>query len=321
MRSESKAVLIVAPRDDVWGLHRYLWQAVREEGHPLAERIELVVDTKLELPFRARLPELGAVVLLAQDPLGPLHPDVYRYALELERLCEDGGVPLVNRPDAVSRTCKTVQLLLLRRAGLDAPRAVRLAHWRDALAGDRLPFPLLLRYDCGHASEDVGFAGPFSSPAELRRARLPEHDAWPTRRTLAGLAAVEFFDTRCDDGLYRTLRGWVVGDRVIRTRLTITRFWHGHRASVEDQELFRDEITAFLHGEPDDEERALMLAAARATGLELVAIDHAITRDGRHVVYDVNPYPAVLPWWSGDRVFRHRVVDAFAALVERLAPV
>ena len=60
----------------------------------------------------------------------------------------------------------------------------------------------------------------------LRRARLREHDAWPRRRDLAGLAAVEFVDTRCDDGLYRTLRGWVIGDRVIRTRLTIARFWH-----------------------------------------------------------------------------------------------
>jgi hypothetical protein len=314
-----QAVLIVATRDDAWGLHRYLAEAVHELGHPLADRLEVVVDHKLELSFRARLPGLGAVVLLVQDPLGPLYPDVYRYALELARLCDDAGVPLVNRPDAVSRTCKTVQLLLLRRAGLDAPRAVRLAHWRDALDGDVVPFPLLLRYDCGHASEDMGFAGPFSSPEELLRARLPEHDAWPTRRNLAGLAAVEFFDTRCDDGLYRTLRGWVIGDRVIRTRLTIARFWHGHRPSVEDQALFRDEIMAFLHAEPDDEERALLLAAARATGLELVAIDHGLTRDGRHVVYDVNPYPGMLPWWSADAVFRRRVVDAFAALVESSA--
>jgi hypothetical protein len=112
----------------------------------------------------------------------------------------------------------------------------------------------------------------------------------------------------------------VIGDQVIRTRLTIARFWHGHRPSVEDQGLFRDEITAFLHGEPDDDERALMLAAARATGLEIVAIDHGETRDGRHVVYDVNPYPAALPWWSADLVFRRRAVDAFAALVQRLAP-
>lgn len=314
----SAPILVVSPGDDEWGLHRYLPQAAHEVGHALGERLELVVDPRLELAFEARLVRAGAVILFAQDPLGPLYPGVYRWAQELERLCDRAGVPLVNRPDALSRTCKTTQLLLLRRAGIDVARAVRLAHWRDALAGGRVPFPLFLRYDCGHASEDVGFAGPFSSPAELRRAGLPEHDAWPRRGRLAGLAAVEFLDTRCDDGLYRTLRSWVVGDRVIRSRLTIARFWHGHRPSVEDRELFRDEIVTFLHGVPDDEERTLMLAAARATGLELVAIDHAVTRDGRHVVFEVNPYPGMLPWWSGDLVFKRRTVDAVAALVERL---
>jgi hypothetical protein len=310
-------VLVVATRDDHWGLQRFFVQAVREAGHAIAGRIELLIDPKLELPFRDRLYEAGAVILFVQDPLGPLYPAVYRYALELERLCDEAGVPLVNGPEALSRTCKSVQLQLLRRAGLDAPRAVRLAHWRDALDGVRVPYPLFLRYDCGHASDDEGFAGPFATPAELRRARLPERDAWPTTRHLAGVTAVEFLETRCADGLYRTFRTWVVGDRVIRSRLTITRVWHGHRPAVPDRELFRDEIAAYLHGEPDAAERGLALAASRATGLEIVAIDHGVTQDGRHVVYDVNPYPGALPWWSGDLVFRRRAVDAFAALVEQ----
>ena len=313
-------MLVVATRDDRWGLQHFFPEALREAGHPLAERLELVIDPRLELPFRDRLPELGAVILFAQDPLGPLYPDVYRYALELERLCDEAGVPLVNRPEPLSRTCKSMQLLLLRRAGLDAPRAVRLSHWRDALDDGLVPYPLFLRYDCGHASDEEGFAGPFATAGELSRARLPERDAWPTLRHLAGVAAVEFLETRSADGLYRTLRTWVVGDSVIRSRLTVARVWHGHRPTVADRELFRDEITAVLHGTPDAAERELAREASRATGLAIVAIDHGVTRDGRHVVYDVNPYPAALPWWSGDLVFRRRAVDAFAAFLERLAP-
>jgi hypothetical protein len=311
-------ILLVATRDDDWALHGFFLQAARELRHPLGERLEVVVDPKLELAFRQQVAEAAAVILFVQDPLGPLYPRVYRYAQELERLCDHAGVPLVNRPEPLSRTCKSTQLLLLRRAGVDAPRAVRLAHWRDAIAGELVPFPLFLRYDCGHASDDEGFAGPFATADELRRAGLPGSDGWPTLRHLAGVAAVEFLETRCDDGLYRTFRTWVVGDRVIRSRLTVARVWHGHRPTVEDRELFRDEIRTFLHGEPDAAEGALMLAAARATGLEIVAIDHGPTREGRHVVYDVNPYPAALPWWSGDLVFKRRAVDALAALVDRL---
>ena len=311
--------LIVTPEPHEWGLPLHFTRLAREQRHPIADRLELVVDRELRLPFRDRLDDAGAVVFLAQDPLGPMYPRVYRYVLELEQACDGAGVPLLGRADPLSQTCKSRQLQLLRRAGLRAPRAVRLAHWRDALAGDRVGFPLVLRYDCGHASDDEGFAGPFRNARELLAAGFPERGAWPARRGLAGLAAVEFVEARSPDGLLRSSRCWVFGDEVVRNYLGVKRVWFQHKMTEEDRARFRRELDDFLHGEPEADERDLSLAAARATGLEIATVDYARAEDGNLVVFEVNPYPSLMAWWASDLVQQRRIVDALARLLERTA--
>ena len=308
--------LLVTPEAHEWSLDRWLVRLAREHEHPLAERLELVVDERLELPFRRRLHEAGLVVFLAQDPLGPLYPDVYRYALELERACDEVEVPLVGRAEALSQTCKSRQLQLLRRAGVPAPRAVRLSHWRDALDGTRIAFPLVLRYDCGHASNDLGFAGPFHSADELIAARLPERDGWPARRAFAGLAAVEFVDVRSPDGLYRKPRTWVFGDEVVRNYHGATGTWFGHEMSDEEKARHRPEHERFMHADPLPEERELTRAAARATGCEIATVDYGRLPDGGLVVWEVNPYPSIVGWWGEDPVQQRSVLEAFARFVE-----
>ena len=314
-------VLIVSPAAPEWGLQLWLVRLARELGHPLAERLELVVDARLELPFRERLPELGAVVFLAQDPLGPLYPEIYSYALELERACDDAGVPLLGRPEPLSQTCKSRQLRLLRRAGLFAPRGVHLSHWRDALTGDRVAFPLVLRYDCGHASHDEGFAGPFNSPAELLAARFPERDAWPPRRGFAGLAAVEYVETARTDGFYRKYKALVVGDRVLPCLFSVVADWYRHHTFEREKARYRGEVERFLHGDIDPREQELCLAAARATGFEIASVDYSYLPDGGLVVFESNPYPSIDGWWAEDPLFQRRRVEAASGLLERVAPL
>jgi hypothetical protein len=315
----SKPFLIVAVDDPEWSLQVQLPLLARALGHPFADRVEVVLDRRLELSFAPRLHECEAVLFLAQDPLGPLYPRVYAYALELERACDDAGVPLLGRPEPLSRTCKSRQLLLLRRAGLRAPRAVRIAHWRDALGGELVRFPLVLRYDCGHASEDEGFAGPFRSPQELLDARLPERDAWPARRGLAGLAAVEFLEHERRDGLFRKYRVWAFGGEVVRGNFGLVRTWFGHSTLDEDKAVFMGEMVEHLRSQASDEERELALAAVRATGVDLAVIDYSFAPDGRPMVFDVNPYPSLIAWWAEDPVFQERLLDAVESMLERAA--
>jgi hypothetical protein len=309
--------LIVAVDEPEWSLQAQLPRLAAELDRPLAEQLEVVVDRTLAAPWAGRLQAFDAVLFLAQDPLGPLYPEVYRYALQLERECDGAGVPLLGRPEPLSQTCKSRQLRLLRRAGLFAPRAVHLSHWRDALAGDLIPFPLVLRYDCGHASADEGFAGPFRSPDELLAARLPERDAWQQRRGLAGLAAVEYVGARKTEGFYRKYKSFVFGDRVVPCIFSIVRDWYRHHTLEPEKARYRGEVERFLHGEPDPRERELCLAAARATGFEIAAVDYSYLPDRGLVVFESNPYPSITGWWAGDRLFQRRLVQAVSDLLER----
>jgi hypothetical protein len=311
--------LVVAVDEPEWSLQALLPRMATELGHPLAEQLEVVVDRALAAPWAGRLDGFDAVLFQAQDPLGPLYPRVYGYAQALERACDAAGVPLLGRPEPFSRTCKSRQLQLLRRAGLTAPRAVRLSHWRDALAGDRIAFPLVLRYDCGHSSGDEGFAGPFHSPDELLAARLPERDAWPPRRGLAGLAAVEYVEAAKVEGFYRKYKSFVFGDRVVPGLFSVVRDWYRHHTLETEKARYRGEVERFLHAEPDPRERELCLAAARATDLEIAAVDYSYLPSDGLVVWESNPYPSFDGWWAEDPLFRRRLVEGVSELLEGAA--
>jgi hypothetical protein len=311
--------LIVAVDEPEWSLQAQMPRLAAELGHPLAGQLDVVVDRTLAAPWAGRLQEFGAVLFLAQDPLGPLYPRVYAYAQGLERACDEAGVPLLGRPEPLSRTCKSRQLHLLRGAGLFAPRAVHLSHWRDALDGSRIAFPLVLRYDCGHASEDEGFAGPFHSREELLAARLPERDAWPPRRGLAGLAAVEYVEARKTDGFYRKYKSFVFGDRVVPGIISVVRDWFAHHTLEPEKARYRGEVERLLHNEIDPHEGKLSLAATRATGFELAAVDYSYLPDGGLVVFESNPYPAIFGWWAEDPLLQLRLVESLSELLERVA--
>jgi hypothetical protein len=196
---------------------------------------------------------------------------------------------------------------------------VHLSHWRDALAGDRIAFPLVLRYDCGHASGDEGFAGPFRSPDELLAARLPERDAWPARRGLAGLAAVEYVECHQTEGFYRPYKSFVFGDRVVPGIFSIVHDWYRHHTFEPEKARYRGEVERFFHGAPDPREQELCLAAARATGFEIAAVDYSYLPDGGLVVFESNPYPSITGWWADDPLFQARLVEAVSDLLERAA--
>ena len=311
--------LVVGVDEPEWSLQVEVPRVARDRGHPLADELEVAIDRRLALPFRGRLSEFDAVLLQVQDPLGPLYPRVYEYTLALERSCDEAGVPLIGRAEPLSRTCKSRQLQILRRAGLRAPRAVRLGHWRDALSGELPPYPFVLRYDCGHASRDEGFAGPFRSPQELLRAGLPERGAWPSRRGLAGLGAVEYVETREPDGLYRKYKSFVFGETVVPGIFSVVREWFVHQTLEPEKSRYRDDVLRHFHGEIDPQLRELCLAAARATGFDLAAVDYSYLPDGGLVVFESNPFPAMTGWWSDDPVWQERMLDALRRLLERTA--
>ena len=203
------------------------------------------------------------MLFLAQDPLGPLYPSVYAYAERLERECDAARVPLIGRAEPLSRTCKSRQLQLLRRAGLT--RAARSA--TVALARRARPSTGSGSRSCS-ATTAATRARTRASRAPSTRARSCSRRGSPSatrgRRVEAwpGLAAVEYVEAQKTDGFFRKHKSFVFGDRVMPGIFSVVRDWFAHHTLEPERARYGTEVERYLHGEIDPHERELSLAAA-----------------------------------------------------------
>lgn len=79
----------------------------RAEGRRPGLYRRMVIHETGEKP--PSLEGVGAVVFLLADPLRERYPDCYEEARRIADEAQARGLPLVNAPDALSNTIKTVQ--------------------------------------------------------------------------------------------------------------------------------------------------------------------------------------------------------------------
>jgi hypothetical protein len=277
-----------------------------------AKRIDFVLDKHGEVDAEC-VAAYDRVSFFHQDPLEALYPEAYAYAVRLERACREAGTPLLSSPRALSGTTKSHQLTVLAQADIPVAPIRRLRHWREALDGAGVGFPLFLRYDSGHSPGGPGLAGPFASAAELERPGLPEVGGWPPSEDFEGLAALRWIDTSDERGLFRRYRAYVCGDTVIRGNLIVAQRWFA--ASSEEMTPHLPEMRDFIYGHPTAEERDLFLRVARALELGFCAIDYARRSDGSIIVWEANPHPVFPEPWASDEAHRERFVWALAKML------
>jgi [lysine-biosynthesis-protein LysW]--L-2-aminoadipate ligase len=191
-------------------------------------------------------------------------------ALAALRILNDWGVPTVNRADVVA-TCgdKLATTTALIRAGLPVPR-VKVAFTPEAAleAIETMGYPVVLK-------PAVGSWGRLLSKINDRQAAeaILEH-----KQTLGGYQHHIFYVQEYVDKPARDIRSFVVGDETICAIYRYSDHWitntarGGHAANCP--------VTPGVH--------ELSLAAARAVGGGVVAVDLLETRDGRMLVNEVN---------------------------------
>ena len=252
-----------------------------------------------------------AVVFWLGDPLRELYPDCFAEASAIEAEARERGRRLVNPPSALSNSIKSVQARLWLDAGVPASPCFPFAN-RGELerAVAEAPFPVLLKGDRMHSQDHMHFC---RSLAELRA--LPD-EALP----LPGIAT-PFVDTRAGYAetrpgtiwarLYHKKRVMIFGDAIQARHvffsenpivgLTSSIGRHGRKSRRrhlvrifglrgEQREMLEADY-AFFRSEGEAAE--LMLRAARTLGFGYAAIDYSTFADGRVVLWEANPYPAI----------------------------
>jgi hypothetical protein len=233
------------------------------------------------LPDRRSIELDGCAVLVPwlQDPLAERFPAVYREAAALEARARERGIPVVNPVAALSNAIKSRAAAIIRATGLRTPRMVPLADAASLrAAAAELGGPFFVREDRRHGGPMILVR----DSAELDNVPLARFEA---------PVAVEYIDVRGPDGLYRKRRYLAIGERGVPRHLVVTPGWVVHAEDRILTEATIAEEVAYVSG--DDPNHEALQRARRALGLDVVAFDYSIDREGRVVVWEPNPLPVL----------------------------
>ncbi|MBW4585412.1 MAG: hypothetical protein KME33_09330 [Aetokthonos hydrillicola CCALA 1050] len=219
-----------------------------------------------------------------QDPLKERFPHIYDYVKQLETQCEEHNISIVNRVDLLSNSIKSVASKLIRSAGIRTAEIVSITNveaFKENLGG--LSTPFFIREDWVHGSKTFFI----QKPEDLHNV--------PFDKFIAPIA-VEFIDTKSEDGLYRKYRYFAVGDEGIPGPLMLSPSWevrdNKHRVFKIAEEI------AYFTGE--DPNHNILQKARKALGFDFMAFDYSYDSQGNIVVWEPNPFPVI--WGSTDNL-------------------
>ena len=276
----------------------------------LRGRIEVHETGSQRLPQLARV---ACVVFLLADPVRELYPACYAEASAIAEKAKQRGIRLVNAPDALSNTIKSVQARLWAHAGVPCAPCQPFES-REALErlANSATFPVIVRGDLLHAQQSTFVC---RSPDEVRA--LPKDQvAYPGQM-------VRFIDSRTSylsaplDSVfaryYHRCRTYVFGRHVVPGAIYFsaspivgsdTATWaryagNGRFAEPlawirrEDRQIVAADM-AFANSSPLHPQ--LMRQAANVLGLEFAGLDHVVLADGSVVFWEANPHFYIAPF-------------------------
>ncbi len=252
-----------------------------------------------------------AVVFWLGDPLRESYPVCHAEAAAIAADARARGARLINPPETLSNSIKSVQARLWRDAGIPTPRHVPFADRAEldaALA--TMPYPVVIKADRLHSQRrmrvwrsaadaaaagqrDIAYPGAVAELVDTR-------DGWATRAPGSPWAV-----------LHHKKRVLVLGDRVLPRHVffstnpivgydtsNLARYYGMPRmlARVLPYLRPRDRAVlaadyAFAHSAPAQPD--LLRRAAHVLGFEWAAIDYATRGDGTLVLWEANPYFAM----------------------------
>ena len=225
--------------------------------------------------------------------------------------------PFVNAPQALLRARREALGDALRGTGAIVPATIRLS--REQLESqDALPrTPFLVRPAGSHAGKDLEKIG---APEALRAYLQRVHESW--------YYLTEFVDYASADGYFRKYRIVLVDGEPFPFHLAASEHWmvHYYNSLMGQVAGLRAEEEAFLrdfagYGEA---QRQTLRNVARALGLDYFALDCALDRQGRVLVFEADP-AAIIHAADPTDLFPYkpqyvaRIFRAVEAMVDRRA--
>ncbi|OUL21685.1 hypothetical protein BV372_31390 [Nostoc sp. T09] len=276
-----KRILVVRQRDHQSTYNDYFLYWVRQNVPEAAHLFEVHY-----LPYEITNWDKYALFLpWLQDPLKERFPHIYQYVKEIEAQCHLHNIPIVNPVDNLSNSIKSIASKLISNVGIRTAKTIPITdieNFKKTQGG--LSTPFFIREDWVHGS-DIFFIE-----------HLQEIENVPFDKFIAPIA-VEFLDTKGEDGLYRKYRYFAMGDEGIPGPLMVSKSWEvrDNDNRVTNESIIAEEI-AYFSGE--DPNHYKLQQARKILGFDFMAFDYSYDQRGNLMVWEPNPFPVI--WGSHD---------------------
>ncbi len=237
------------------------------------------------------------------DPVQQWSLQAYHQTQQLTALCDERGIPSINRVDRLLNATKAEGARRIGSVGIRVPKMAEIhdeREFKETLLG--LHLPLFVRENWGHGGN-------------ICRADTMEQIQKIDIKSFSRPVAVEFIETQNPvDGLYRKYRYIAAGAEGVTASLHVRRTWMVHGSKCEFSEAIREEEVAFINN-PDPNHKVLQ-EARKALDLDFVAFDYSYDPTGRLVVWEGNPYPKI-HWSEGRKKYKRPAIQrTLAAMVK-----
>ena len=225
---------------------------------------------------------------------------------EIEKICNELNLPMLNRPEALKR-CSRVQFSkLMRDNGLHTARVERVSSLATLLATE-LRYPIILRKELSHLGSTMQFIA-----SEHEAKQLPAELFTPET------IAIEYFDFSNTEGLYRKHRCILLGDKVIPRHVISSPDWNIHSGSRQEERAIEHIAEDRAFWERDLKEAPALLTAKALAGLDYTIADYALTEAGEPFFFEMNPCFSAIDQrtfkreWAYQLEAVHEYCEAFA---------
>lgn len=278
---------------------------LRETDPALAARF-LVHETGTPAP---NLAGVALVLFWLGDPLRQKYPDCFFEAASIARAAAQRGIPVLNPPEGLSNTTKSVQSDIWAAAGIPSAAVRCVSGGRDLpTAFAALGGPCLVRGDDTHAERHlpilrtVSEAERYAAIHDGRAALIRVRDVRAEYRA-AGTRASSLYSRFHHKARAFVFRGEVKASHLFFARDLVV----GQSTSLLEREarprrrlaralgfrrkLFIDMIAEDIRFfDADIPYKDVLVKAVAALGLDVAAVDYSILPDGSPILWEANPY-------------------------------
>jgi hypothetical protein len=251
------------------------------------------------------LDHVKAVVFWLADPLREWYPACYEEAVGIADEARRRGIGLINPPEALSNSIKSVQARLWQGAGIATPPVERYESNEELLAASStFSYPLLVRGDEHHSQGGLRvFAnrdqllGVCREDLKFPCAVSPLVDVRAGFREIGSPACERLFHKKrliVAGNIIRTKHMFFSSDPIVSSNTATfgqhrRRFWSPFTSNLspEERECIDLDLAYWRQGE---EHREVMVRACRALGIQFAAIDYSSLSDGSVMLWEANPH-------------------------------